>query len=92
MSNQIINSLKLLEVESPIQNCDWDNIAKSALKYGLVEENPKYDFIRVFRKLIKKSIIDKSILSNFLNLLTGHSQFSNIMLNRDANQHQKGNL
>lgn len=92
MSTQIINNLKLLDLNSPIQISDWDALTKKALKHGLEEENPKFEFIKVFRKLIKKSSVDKIIFSNSFNLLTGHSQFSNIMLSREANQLQKGNF
>lgn len=91
LSNQIVNNLKLLGPNCPIQISDWDAIIMKAVKYGLVEENPEYGFIRVLRKLVKKANIDKSIISKFFELLAGHSQFSNIMLNRDAKQIQKGN-
>uniref|UniRef100_A0A2S2NAL6 Nucleolar pre-ribosomal-associated protein 1 n=1 Tax=Schizaphis graminum TaxID=13262 RepID=A0A2S2NAL6_SCHGA len=60
-----------------------------AVKYGLIEENPEYGFIRVLRKLVKIANIDKSITIKSFELLAGHSQFSNIMLNRDAKQIQK---
>lgn len=89
LSNQIINNLKLLETNCPIQINDWDDITIKAIKYGLVEENPEYGFIRVLRKLVKKANTDKSILSKIFELLAGYSQFSNIMLNRDAKQIQK---
>jgi len=91
LSNQIINNLKLLEPNCSIQISDWDAITIKAIKYGLVEENPEYGFIRVFRKLVKKANVDKSIVSKSFELLAGYSQFSNIMLNRDAKQIQKGN-
>ncbi|XP_025207586.1 uncharacterized protein LOC112603296 isoform X2 [Melanaphis sacchari] len=89
LSNQIINNLKLLEINCPIQISDWDDIIMKAVKYGLVEENPEYCFIRVLRKLVKKANIDKSITSKSFELLAGHSQFSNIMLSRDAKRIQK---
>lgn len=63
-----------------------------AVKCGLIENDPEYGFIRVFRKLVKKANIDKSIVSKSFELLAGYSQFSNIMLSRDAKQLQKGNL
>lgn len=81
-----------METNCPIQISDWDAIIIKAIKYGLVEENPEYGFIRVLRKLVKKANIDKSIISKSFELLAGYSQFSNIMLNRDAKQIQKGNL
>lgn len=59
---------------------------------GLMEENPTYGFIKVLRKLIKKADIDKSVISKSFEFLVGHSQFSNIMLNRNIQQLQKGNL
>lgn len=59
---------------------------------GLMETNPNYGFIKVLRKLIKKADIDKSVISKSFELLVGHSQFSNIMLNRSVQQPQKGNL
>jgi len=91
LSNQIINNLRLLEINCPIQISDWDAIIMKAVKYGLIEENPEYGFIRVLRKLVKIANIDKSIIIKSFELLAGHSQFSNIMLNRDAKQIQKGN-
>lgn len=92
LSTQIINNLKLLETNCLIQISDWEDLAIKAIKYGLVEENPEYGYIRVFKKLIKKVHIDKSVVSKCFELLVGHSQFSNIMLNRDAKQIQKGNF
>ncbi|KAF0767622.1 Nucleolar pre-ribosomal-associated protein 1 [Aphis craccivora] len=89
LSNQIVNNLKLLGPNCPIQISDWEAIIMKAVKYGLVEENPEYGFIKVLRKLVKKANIDKSIVSKSFELLAGHSQFSNIMLNRDAKQIQK---
>lgn len=62
-----------------------------AIKYALKEENPDYSFIRVFKSLIKKVNVDACILKQSFELLAGYSQFSNIMLNRDSNQIQKGN-
>lgn len=82
----------MLSTNCTIQISDWDALTMKAVKYGLVEENPEYGFIRVLRKLVKKANIDKSIVSKCFELLAGYSQFSNIMLKRDAKQLQKGNL
>lgn len=68
------------------------DLAVKAIKYGLVEENPEYCYIKVLNKLIKKVNIDESFVKNTFELLVGHSQFIHIMLNRDANQAQKGIL
>lgn len=92
LSNQIINNLKLLETNFSIKICDWDALIMKSVMTGLTETNPKYGFIKVLRKLIKKADIDKSIISKSFGLLVGHSQFSNIMLNRNVQQQQKGNL
>ncbi|XP_050532927.1 nucleolar pre-ribosomal-associated protein 1 [Daktulosphaira vitifoliae] len=89
MSNKIISILKIFDPKSFVQLNDWDAIIKKALKFGLADENPKYELIKVLRKLIKNTSVEKSILLNTFNLLTGHSQFSNIMINRNANQAQK---
>lgn len=80
-----------METNSPIQIFDWVDLTVKAIKYCLKEENSEYGFIRVFRKLIKKAITDKSIILESFELLTGYSKFSTIMLSRDANQSQKGN-
>jgi hypothetical protein len=82
----------LLETLSPLEISDWDALTIKAVKCGLIENDPEYGFIRVFRKLIKKANIDKSVVSKSFELLAGYSQFTNIMLNRDAKQIQKGNL
>lgn len=79
-------------MKTPIQISDWDDLAIKAIKYSLIEENPEYSFIKVFRKLIKKADVDKSIVLKSFELLAGYSQFSSIMLSRDAKQLQKGNL
>lgn len=92
LSSKIINNLKTLDSTSFVQLNDWDAITKKALKLGLVEENPKYEFVKVIRKLIKNTTVEESVILNTFNLLTGHSQFSNIMINRNANQVQKGKL
>ncbi|XP_025413157.1 nucleolar pre-ribosomal-associated protein 1 [Sipha flava] len=89
LSNQIINNFKLLETLSPLEISDWDALTIKAVKCGLIENDPEYGFIRVFRKLIKKANIDKSVVSKSFELLAGYSQFTNIMLNRDAKQIQK---
>lgn len=82
----------MLETNCSLQISDWDAIIMKAVKCGLIENDPEYGFIRVFRKLVKKANIDKSIVSKSFELLAGYSQFSNIMLSRDAKQLQKGNL
>lgn len=82
----------MFEIKTPIQISDWDALAIKAIKYGLIEEKPEYSFIKVFRKLIKKADVDKSIVSKTFELLAGYSHFSSIMLSRDAKQPQKGNL
>lgn len=81
----------MLETNCPIQINDWEDLIIKAVKYGLKEDNSEYSFIRVFRRLIKKAVTDKSIISKSFELLAGYSQFSTIMLSRDANQSQKGN-
>lgn len=81
-----------MEPNCVIEISDWEDLTVKAVKYGLKEENPAYGFIRVFRRLIKKAVIDKSIISKSFELLAGHSQFSTIMLSREANQSQKGNF
>ncbi|XP_050435680.1 nucleolar pre-ribosomal-associated protein 1 [Adelges cooleyi] len=88
LSDKIIKTLKMLEDNSSIFISDWDAITKKALKC-LLDEDAKYDFVKVLRKLLDKTSIDKLIASNTLSLLTGHSQFCNVMLNRSANQSQK---
>lgn len=75
----------------PIQINDWDALTIKALKHGLAQKDQEYSFIRVFRKLIKKINIDKSIVSKSFELLAGHSQFTCIMLSRDF-EDQKGIL
>lgn len=82
----------MLETHCPLQISDWNALTIKAVKCGLIENNPKYGFIRVLRKLVKKANIDKSTVSKSFELLAGYSQFSNIMLNRDAIQIQKGNF
>jgi len=91
LSKKIINNLKLLEANYSIQIDDWSVLAMKAIKCGLTGENPEYSFIKVFRKLVKKAKIDKSIVAKSFDLLAGYSQFTNIMINRDSKQPQKGN-
>jgi len=93
LSNQILNNFKLLETNNcSIQINDWEAFTIKAIKCSLTEENPVYDFIKVLRILIKKANIDKSIVSKSFELLTGYSQFTSIMLSRNAKELQKGNL
>lgn len=75
----------------PIQISDWDAITIKALKHGLAPKDQEYSFIRVFRKLIKKIDVDKSVVLKSFELLAGHSQFIFIMLSRDVVD-QKGIL
>jgi len=81
----------LLETNCLIQISDWDALTIKAIKCGLIEENPVYGFIKVLRILIKKTSIDKSIISKCFELLAGYSQFTSIMLSRNFMELQKGN-
>lgn len=82
----------MFEANCSIKINDWETLIKHSIQCSLIEANPDYTYIRVFRRLIKKAPVDKSIVSKTFEFLVGHSQFSNIMLSRDVYEEQKGKL
>jgi len=82
----------MFEANCSIEMNDWETLIKQSIQCGLIEVNPDYTYIRVFRRLIKKAFVDKSVVLKTFEFLVSHSRFSSIMLSRDGYEEQKGKV
>lgn len=76
----------------PIIINDWESVIQQSIRYGLTDVVSDCIYIRVCRKLIKKAVVDKSVVSKTFEFLVGHSRFNSIMQRRSDFDEQKGKL